>query len=129
VKVEVNPDVLLAPVERAFRQVTEVDLPAEASRRAKRVTGRWADSMEGHVTRSDGDRLEGEFGSTVRSARAHEKGAFIQAKRAEWLAIPMPDGSMRKVKSVRIPARPAVIPAGATFSDAMSRRLREETGR
>jgi phage virion morphogenesis protein len=45
-------------------------------------------------------------GSNLIYANVHQFGAVIRAKNAKALAIPQPDGSVRLVQSVKIPARP-----------------------
>jgi len=62
--------------------------------------------------RDDGAGVVGTWGSKdVRYALIHELGGVIVPVRAKALAIPQPDGSVRFVKSVRIPARPYLRPA------------------
>lgn len=62
--------------------------------------------------RDDAGGVVGTWGSTdVRYALIHELGGVIVPVRAKALAIPQADGSVRFVKSVRIPARPYLRPA------------------
>jgi hypothetical protein len=63
--------------------------------------------------------VEGVWGSKdVLYARIQELGGVIVPKKAKALAIPMPDGSVRFVASVTIPARPSLRPAAdAVYPD------------
>ena len=59
-----------------------------------------------------GTGVQGTWGSKgVKYARAQELGATIVPVKAKALAIPQPDGSVRFVKKVVIPPRPALRPA------------------
>lgn len=105
---------LLRRVDTAFELAAD-ETVEDARRRAPRKTGKWADSIRRTATRRDqGGRLVSTMGSPLVSALAHERGAYIQAKRAPYLVF-RASGSVRKVNAVRIPARPAIGPAGRTF--------------
>lgn len=67
------------------------------------------------------------IGSPLSSARAKEKGAFIQAKRGKYLVFDAGQG-VRKVQAVRLRPQPAVTPAGRRFPEHMTRRLQEQLG-
>jgi hypothetical protein len=73
------------------------------------------------------DRLEARVGSPLVSARAKERGAFVQAKRGKYLVFAVPGGVV-KVESVRLSPQPAVVPAGKRFPQFMARRLTEALG-
>lgn len=75
--------------------------------------------------RPDGAGVVGTWGSTdVRYALIHELGGVIVPVRAEALAIPQPDGSVRFVKSVRIPARPYLRPAADAIYPQLAANIR-----
>ncbi|MEL7447109.1 MAG: phage morphogenesis protein [Pseudomonadota bacterium] len=63
--------------------------------------------------------VEGRWGSQdVRYALIHELGGVIVPVKAKALAIPQPDGSVRFVQKVTIPARPYLRPAAdATYGE------------
>ena len=60
----------------------------------------------------------------VRYALIHELGGTIVATRAKALAIPQPDGTVRFVKSVTIPARPYLRPAGDKHYPSLAANIR-----
>lgn len=61
---------------------------------------------------ADAEGVVGTWGvRDVRYALIHELGGTIVATRAKALAIPQPDGTVRFVKSVRIPPRPYLRPS------------------
>lgn len=115
---------ILAKPAQAFARAT-VDTLVEAQRVAPHVTGKYRASLQLSEATIQGDRMVVRLGSPLAGAKAKEQGAYIQAKRAPWLAIPHGDGTIRKVKAVRIPARPTVTRAGPKFPEFMTRRLRE----
>lgn len=60
----------------------------------------------------EGTYVVGKWGSLdLKYALIHELGGVIVPVRAKALAIPQPDGSVRFVKKVTIPARPYLRPA------------------
>lgn len=61
----------------------------------------------------------------VRYALIHELGGTIVATRAKALAIPMADGTVRFVKSVKIPARPYLRPSGDKHYPGLADRIRK----
>lgn len=114
----------LADVGDAFDDAVD-DTLDDARRRAPRVTGKWQRSIERSPTEHRGDRLEAAIGSNLVSAKVHERGGYITPKRGEYLVIPQPDGSVRKVKAVRIRAQPAIEPAGRGFGHRFLARLHD----
>lgn len=124
-RVESHPEKLLEGIAVAFADAVQ-DTLEEARRIASRSsrTGKFAASLEATDVALTSNGYEAAIGSPLASARAKEKGAFIQAKRAPYLVIPQPDGSVRKVKAVRLPPRPAVVPAGRRFPEFMTARLK-----
>jgi|TARA_Y100000310_G_scaffold27686_1_gene26298 phage gpG-like protein len=67
-------------------------------------TGRLRSSIFHHTERR-GDDVETHVGSNVVYLATHEFGAIITPKNANALVIPQPDGTIRLVKQVEIPAR------------------------
>jgi len=55
-------------------------------------------------------RLRARVGSNLRYARIQEFGGTITAKNKPFLVFRLPDGSFRRVKRVRLPARPYMRP-------------------
>lgn len=116
---------LVRPIERAFDAAVDDTLElARAEARKHRRSGRFERSLIRTSVRDMGTRLEARIGSPLRSARAKEKGAFIQAKRGPYLVFPTNDG-WRKVESVRLAPQPVVTPAGRRFRQVMAARLRQ----
>lgn len=75
--------------------------------------------------RQDGTGVSGTWGSTdVRYALIHELGGVIVPVRAQALAIPQADGSVRFVKSVTIPARPYLRPAADALYPQLAGNIR-----
>jgi phage gpG-like protein len=75
--------------------------------------------------REDESGVVGQWGvQDVRYALIHELGGVITAKTAKALAIPQPDGSVRFVKSVTIPARPYLRPAADKVYPSLAGRIR-----
>lgn len=73
----------------------------------------------------DGSGVVGAWGvRDVRYALIHELGGTIVATKAKALAIPMPDGGLRFVKSVTIPPRPYLRPAGDKKYPGLAARIR-----
>ncbi len=74
---------------------------------------------------AEGDGVRGVWGvRDVRYALIHELGGVIRPVRAKALAIPMPDGSLRMVQSVTIPARSYLRPAADAEYPALAARIR-----
>lgn len=72
-----------------------------------------------------GAGVEGRWGSQdVKYALIHELGGVIVPKKAKALAIPQPDGSVRFVKSVTIPARPYLRPAADALYPTLAAAVR-----
>lgn len=75
---------------------------------------------------ADAGAVEGVWGvRDVRYALIHELGGIIVATRAKALAIPMPDGGVRFVKSVTIPPRPYLRPAADKHYPSLASRIRK----
>lgn len=125
-KLQAYPERLLGRTVVAFDRAV-ADTLDEARRVASRSskTGRFERSLTSSAIEARGSAVSATIGSPLSSARVKERGGYIQAKRGPFLVIPHPDGSMRKVKAVRIPKRPVVTVAGPRFVDFMTGRLRE----
>jgi hypothetical protein len=128
VKVQSDATPLLHHALVAF-ELAAHDTLDEAKRiaSANSRTGTFERSLDLSETRTDGVTVSANLGSPLRSATTKERGAYIQARRAPWLVIPVGDGTVRKVKAVRIPARPVVSKAGPRFVDFMTARLKEQS--
>lgn len=87
-------------------------------------TGRFEASLQRTPAGVVGDRLAARVGSPMRSAKAKERGAYIQAQQTPYLVFDAGSG-IRKVKAVRLPPRPVVGPAVARYPRLMAPRLRE----
>lgn len=124
-KFQATPEALLDEIGTAFGLAIG-DVLEEAQRIAPERTGKYRRSLRLAPVSVEGQRLVSAIGSPLASARPKEKGAYITARKAPWLAIPFGDGTIRKVKSVRLPASPVVGPAGARFPEFLTRRLREQ---
>jgi len=73
----------------------------------------------------DGQGVVGTWGvRDVRYALIHELGGTIVATKAKALAIPQPDGSVRFVKSVKIPPRPYLRPAADKLYPGLADRIK-----
>lgn len=118
---------MFADNEAAFDDAV-ADTVAEARHRARVVTSKFQRSIQSMRVSGRAHELNAIVGSDLVSARAHEKGAYIVAKKHSTLFIPAGDGTVRRPQAVRIPAQPAVIPAGEKFPEFMTRRLRERRG-
>jgi phage gpG-like protein len=76
--------------------------------------------------REKGATVTGTWGSTDAAyALIHELGGVIVPVRAKALAIPQPDGSVRLVKSVTIPARPYLRPAADAHYPDLAAKIRK----
>jgi phage gpG-like protein len=75
----------------------------KASRKPLVASGGLSQSIRYQVT--DGGASV-EVGTNIPYAATHQFGATIRPKSKKALAIPQPDGSVRLVKKVTIPARP-----------------------
>lgn len=74
----------------------------------------------------EGDGVRGVWGvNDIRYALALEIGAVIRPVHAKALAIPQPDGSVRMVKEVTIPAYPYLRPAADAIYPTLAGRIRE----
>lgn len=124
-RVETHDDMLLLEAREAFTAARD-DVLAEAYRQARKYSksGKFADSIVAtDVTEADG-RLTASVGSPLVSARAKERGAYIEAKAGKWLTFMGNEGHLVRVAAVRIPKQPAVVPAGRLFIDFMRARLK-----
>lgn len=75
---------------------------------------------------ADASGVQGVWGvRDVRYALIHELGGVIVATRAKALAIPIPGGGVRFVKSVTIPPRPYLRPAGDKHYPSLAGRIRK----
>ncbi|WP_206771965.1 phage morphogenesis protein [Polymorphum gilvum] len=92
-------------------------------------------TLEGSIDIADyaapvSDGVKGTWGSRdVVYALIHETGGVIRAKKAKALTVPMPDGTLRLVKSVTIPARPYLRPAADIEYPKLAGRIRKAYGR
>lgn len=118
---------LFADNEAAFDDAV-ADVVAEAKHRSRVVTGKRQRSIRSQRVSGRPHEMNAIVGSDLVSARAVEKGAYVQAKRHDTLFIPAGDGTVRRPRAVRIPAQPAVVPAGEKFPEFMAKRLRERRG-
>lgn len=76
---------------------------------------------------SDGEGVTGIWGSQgVAYALIHELGGTIVPVKAKALAIPQPDGSVRMVQKVTIPARPYLRPAADAVYPELVANIRNE---
>lgn len=74
----------------------------------------------------EADGVAGTWGvRDVAYARIHELGGTIVPRNAKALVIPQPDGSVRFVKSVTIPARPYLRPAADRHYPKLARHIRK----
>lgn len=130
-KLESNASDVLRRVDLAFElAVADTrDLARENAAKHDR-TGRFSDSIVSSPPIQTADGFEASIGSPLSSAKAKEKGAFIQAKRGRYLVFDAGQG-VRKVEAVRLRPQPAVTPAGRRFAapdGPMTQRLREQLG-
>jgi phage gpG-like protein len=73
----------------------------------------------------EGTNVVGQWGSVdIKYALIHELGGTIVPVRAKALAIPQPDGSVRFVKKVVIPARPYLRPAADLIYPRLAANIR-----
>jgi phage gpG-like protein len=73
----------------------------------------------------EGTYVVGQWGSVdLKYALIHELGGVIVPKKAKALAIPQPDGSVRFVKKVTIPARPYLRPAADLIYPRLAANIR-----
>ena len=77
------------------------------------------------LAKRDGNGVRGVWGSTDQAqALILELGGIITPKKAQALKIPMPDGSFRFVKWVRIPAYPYLRPAADAIYPQLAANIR-----
>ncbi len=102
-------------------------LHAQANHTWQNDQGRLHNSINiAELARVDGSGVVGTWGSKgVNYARIHELGGVIVPVRAKALAIPQPDGSVRFVKSVTIPARPYLRPAADAIYPQLAGNIRK----
>jgi hypothetical protein len=124
VKVTADPAPLVARTRSAF-DVAVDDTVEYARQIAPRATGRFAASITRTDAVDEGGALVAHIGSPLVSARAHELGAFIMAKRARFLQFQVGGHWVRVLPpgGVRIRAHPTVLRAGPRFVEFMSRRM------
>jgi hypothetical protein len=124
-KITRNDKPLFDKVDQAFPKAVD-DLLTEARANAQRNerTGKFRGSLRTEILAKAGQRRTAIVGSPLVSARAKEKGAFIQPKQGDRLFIPQ-DGELRTPTQVRIRATPVVTPAGEKWPELMTRRLQE----
>lgn len=117
-------EVVIRPVPRALELAAD-DVVGLAQARAPKRTGRFARSIARTDAVQEGpDRVTVGVGSPLSSARIKERGGTIRARRGRYLTFPLPGGGFVKVESVRLPARPTVIPAARQFGRFFAARLR-----
>ena len=95
------------------RRVLEVALDVavdQARKNATKRTGKWAGSIRRVPVVVRGHVMSSRVGSSLVSAVAHEKGAYIQAKAHPTLVFQV-GGRWVRPKAVRLPARPVIRPA------------------
>jgi len=95
-------------LERGMRRIA-ISLEAQVKRNLsgpilKVQTGRLRSSIT-HRVQTTTDEITAEVGSSVVYLAAHEFGAVITPKSAQYLVIPQSDGSFRKVSQVVLPER------------------------
>lgn len=103
--------VVLATKQRDALDNALDDAVAIARSNAVKRTGKWAGSIRRLPVVVRGSVMSSQVGSSLVSAVAHERGAYIQAKRGPTLVIRLGDGTWRRPKAVRLHARPVIRPA------------------
>lgn len=124
-RIQSNARKLLALAEAAADLAVDDTLElARANARKNAATGTFADSITRTPLVAGGGRVTARIGSPLASARAKERGAFVTAKRGPVMRFrAQPSGDWVTMEAFRIPAQPAVAPAGARFPQLMSARL------
>lgn len=99
-------------------EIVEKRMRGNISAKFRSRTGRGLKSVRASKVTMRGNTV---FGGLPNKPRAkgsgwyylwfHEKGATIVPKKAKYLRIPFPDGTIRKVKRVVLPAKPWFSPA------------------
>lgn len=125
-RVESYDEVLLGEVVQAFTDARD-DVLAEAQRIASQRsrTGRFEASLEASQVVELEGRLVARVGSSLVSAKAKERGAYIVPKNEPVLTFRV-GGRWRRAQAVRLPAYPVVTPAARRFAEFMAQRLREQ---
>lgn len=132
-RIESNAAALLEEVAAAFEAAKD-DVVTEARRRAGKHsrTGRFRDSITDTETSVSDGELVARVGSPLVSAKVKETGGFIQSKRsaaegrlAGHMRFRIRGGPWVALEAFRIPAQPAVAPAGRFFPDFFRARLGE----
>lgn len=115
----------LQAMEDALEIATRV-----ARQNATKRTGKWAGSIRHTTAYLHGRTLvSGQVGSSLISAVAHERGAYIQAKAKPTLVFQV-GGRWVRPKAVRLHARPVIRPAVvASFRHAYGDSFRIHTVR
>jgi hypothetical protein len=132
VRFESHPEPLYAGIRRGFERAVDdtLDLArVHAERHAK--SGTFARSLSRTATQEVDGRLTARIGSPLASARVKERGGYMEARQhipkfGPYLAVRLPDGSVRKASAVRVRATPVVTPAGARWPVILPARLREQ---
>lgn len=118
-------EALIDLVEAAFDLAVDDTLELARAHAAKHSrTGGFAASLTRTPTVRDGDRLEARIGSPLSSARVKETGAFIQSQTGGMMRFRLDTGAWVTLEAFRVPAQPAVAPAGGRFAAIMTARLR-----
>lgn len=125
-RIESHAELLVEEVAEAFI-LARNDVLEEARHNAAKYskTGKFERSLEATDVEADADALTARVGSPLASAAAKERGAYVTPKRKPWLVFMGQEGHLVKVAAVRLPRRPAVVPAGRRFPEFMLERLRE----
>lgn len=124
-KITSAADQLLAQAESAFDLAVgdAVEL-ARAHAAAHSRTGDFARSITRTPTVRDGDRLVARIGSPMSSARVKETGGFMQSQTGGMMRFKLKTGAWVTLEAFRVPAQPAVAPAGGRFAAILTGRLR-----
>jgi len=103
---------------RESLELVEKKARANVSGKLTVRTGKLLRSVEASPIKIKGSQVEGQIPAHPRAkgshwyiGKFHEKGATIIARKKKYLAIPQPDGTVRFVKMVTLPARPWLGPA------------------
>lgn len=123
-KLDWHPQKLLTHAQEAHDAAVKDTLEAareNASRNER--TGKFKDSLQELKVASPANVFVSRVGSDLASAKVKEKGGYMVGR--PYMAVPMPDGSMRSVMAVRVRATPVVTPALPKYREALLRHLKE----
>lgn len=116
VRPRIIPNLRLAV--RDSLNVVENKAQQSVSSKLRVRTGRLMRSIKAGAVRIKGNKVIGKLPDRPRAKSSgwyygmfHEKGAVIKPKKKKYLAIPMPDGTVRFVKQVILPRRQWLKPA------------------